>query len=165
MKKLTSLVLLLLLLCGCAKNTAADVTKEMREADGFSACAIVHYGEKEYRFTVEKDPETIGITINTPEALNGFCVTLTEETYTVGYHDVSFTTDRLPQNMEKVIGPVFTLCDVIAKQEGKSLPDGVFSYQTGDLTATCQFDMESGTPLLLQIGHDFTLEFTDFTYT
>lgn len=165
MKKLTSLVLLVLLLCGCAKNEVADVTKEMREADGFSACAMVHYGEKEYSFTVEKDPETIAVTINTPQALNGFCITLTEETYTVGYHDVSFTTDRLPENIEKVIGPVFALCDAIAKQEGEDLPNGVFSYQSGELTATCQFDPESGTPLTVQIGDDLTLEFTDFTYT
>ena len=51
--------MLLLLLCGCAKGKTADVTKEMRESGGFTAHATVHYLDKEYGFTVEKDPETI----------------------------------------------------------------------------------------------------------
>lgn len=165
MKKLTSVALLLLLLCGCAGRQTADVTKEMREADGFSAHALVHYLDKQYAFTVEKDPQSIRIVIETPQALNGFTVTLTEDTYTVGYHDVSFHTDRLPENMEKVIGPVFTLCDAIAKQEGENMPEGIFTYQTGEMTATCRFDMDAGVPVQLSVGDDFSLEFTDFTYT
>lgn len=164
MKKLASVVLMLLLLCGC-RQQKTDVTKEMREANGFSAHAIVHYLDKQYAFTVEKDPETIGIVLETPQALNGFTVSLTQDTYTVGYHDVSFHTDTLPDPMGKVIGPVFALCDAIAGQKGEHLPDGVFTYQTGDMTATCRFDKDAGVPISLSIGSEFSLEFTDFTYT
>lgn len=164
MKRMASVVVLLLLLCGCARQTA-DVTKEMREAEGFSAHAIVHYLDKQYAFTVEKDPESICVVIETPQALNGFTVTLTQDSYTVGYHDVSFHTEKLPESMETIIGPVFAFCDAIAKQDGTDLPNGMFTYQSGEMTATCRFDMESGVPLQLTVGDDFTLEFTDFTYT
>ena len=164
MKKLTSVVLMLLLLCGCGRH-AVDVTKEMREADGFSAHAIVQYFDKQYAFTVERDAESIRVVMETPQALNGFSVILTQDSYTIGYHDVSFHTDTLPENMEKIVGPVFALCDAIAKQEGEHLPDGIFIYQSGDMTATCHFDMDAGVPISLHIGNDFSLEFTDFTYT
>ena len=164
MKKLASVVLMLLLLCGC-RQQKTDVTKEMREANGFSAHAMVHYLDKQYAFTVEKDPETVRIVLETPQPLNGFTVSLTKDTYTVGFHDVSFRTETLPDHMGKIIGPVFALCDAIAKQEGEHLPDGVFTYQTGEMTAICRFDREAGVPISLSIGDEFSLEFTDFTYT
>ena len=165
MKKLASLALLLLLLSGCAKGKTADVTKEMRESGGFTAYATVCYLDKEYGFTIEKDPESIRVVLDNPQALSGFTVTLTESDYTVGYHDVSFSTKQLPDTMERVIGPVFSLCDAIAKQEGENLPDGMFTYQSGDLSATCRFDLQEGVPLQISVGDDFLLEFTDFQYT
>lgn len=165
MKKLASVALLLLLLCGCAKGKTADVTKEMRESGGFTAHATVHYLDKEYGFTVEKDPETIRVVLDHPQALNGFTVMLTEDAYTIGYHEVSFSTKQLPDTMERVIGPVFSLCDAIAKQEGEPLPDGMFTYQSGDLSATCRFDPKAGVPLQISVGEEFLLEFTDFKYT
>ena len=67
--------------------------------------------------------------------------------------------------MEKVIGPVFALCDAIVRQEGEHLPDGMFTYQMGDMTVACRFDMDAGVPISLSIGNEFSLEFTDFTYT
>jgi len=165
LKKLASLALILLLLCGCAKGKTADVTKEMRESGGFSAYATVHYLDKEYGFTVEKDPETIRVVLDTPQALSGFTVSLTENDYTIGYHDVSFSTKQLPDTMERVIGPVFSLCDAIAKQEGEHLPDSTFTYQSGEWSATCRFDPKEGVPLQISVGDDFLLEFTDFKYT
>ena len=157
--------MLLLLLCGCAGKQEADVTKEMREASGFSSYAKVQYGDKEYGFTVKKDPQAVSIAIDTPETLKGFSVSLTQETYTIGYNGITFQTDRLPENMEKVIGPIFALLEAIGKGEGESLPDGTFEFSTSKWSAVCQFDMDSKTPLVLQVGDDFTLTFTEFTYT
>ena len=164
MKKLASLALILLLLSGCAKGKTADVTKEMRESGGFSAYATVHYLDKEYGFTVEKDPQAICVVLDNPQALNGFTVTLTESDYTIGYHGVSFSTKQLPDTMARVVGPVFSLCDAIGKQQGENLPDGVFTYQSGDLNATCRFDPEQGVPLQISVGEDFLLEFSNFKY-
>lgn len=165
MKKLASVALLLVLLCGCAKGKTADVTKEMRESVGFSAYATVYYIDKQYGFTVEKDPERIRIVLDQPQVLNGFTVTLTESDYTVGYHDVSFTTKQLPDTMDRVIGPVFALCDSIANQTGEHLPDSMFTYQSGEWSATCRFDPKEGIPLQISVGDDFLLEFSDFQYT
>ena len=165
MRKLTSLALLLVLLCGCAKSKTADVTKEMRESGGFTTYAMVHYLDKEYGFTVEKDPESICVVLDVPDALRGFSVILTESDYTIGYHGVSFSTKQLPETMERVVGPVFALCDAIANQQGEVLPDGEFSYQIGDSRATCRFDLDAGVPLQITVGDDVVLEFTDFKYT
>lgn len=168
---LLALMINLLLICGCKgedTKSGEDVTEQIRQSESYSVLVKMIVKEKEFRYVVTKEPDSVKVEVVYPTNLQNFTVTLTGTEYSVAYYDIAFVTDELPDTLKTAIGPVFDFLDAMGSSAGqtqvKKGKEITVTYEIDGKTIECVFDSESKLPKSLVYNGDTTIEFLEFTF-
>ena len=161
MKRILSLVFMLVLLCGCGEKTVTPVTRQI----SFTA-KITYYNEQ---FVCDTKVDKNGVTemtVKSPDSLKGLCFTVSKDKTVAEFLGLTYTpqTEEMPYFI--VTRTLFELLDTVSGKKGKCEEENcVISGKVGERP----FDLTlapTGLPICAEIPDDsFTVEFCNMTVT
>lgn len=162
MKKIVSLVLVLLTLTACSGKT--EVTPRLL---GISFNAEMTYFNENYKGACVMSPEgVLTCTITEPETLSGYTVTLSRDGMTAEYLGITYTPSESNMPFSGVIGEFYSkLLTIIDSGASAEKKDDTYVIKGGkDTDAYTLYISPSGLPLSVAIPDDrFTVYFYNTT--